>query len=100
VGRMGSVCGAVTGSVMGLGLKRGRHLGEPKEAGEDIYSITQEFWKRFEREVGSCICYDIIKTHLWDAEARKEWAAAGGPQKCREIMRKAARIAVEMADRI
>ncbi len=97
---MGSVCGAVTGSVMGLSLKRGRRLGESKSAGEDIYNIAQEFWKRFEEECGSAICYDITKTHLWDPEARKGWAAAGGPEKCREIMRKAARIAIGLADRI
>lgn len=100
VGRMGSVCGAVTGSVMGLSLKRGRKQGEPKAAGDEMYKIGQEFWKRFEEEVGSALCYDITKTHLWDPEARRQWVAGGGSEKCRDIMRKAARIAVELADRI
>jgi len=97
---MGSACGALTGSVVGLGLKCGRGLGDTKEAGEEIYKIAQEFWKRFEDEFGSAVCYDITETHLWDPVARKEWAAAGGSDKCREIMKKAARIAVEFADRI
>ena len=97
---MGSACGALTGSILGLGLKCGRRLGEPKEAGDRIYKITQELWKRFEKEFGSVVCYDIVKTHLWDPEARKAWVAAGGPTKCRDIMRKAARIAVEFADKI
>jgi hypothetical protein len=57
---------------------------------------------RFEKELGSTMCGDILESELgkrYDlAEPAQvaEWQAAGGPDKCTAVVRKAVRIAAEL----
>jgi C_GCAxxG_C_C family probable redox protein len=60
IGKTGSVCGAVVGGVMALGL-----VVEPGETMEEslrAMKIAEEFRRRFETEMGSINCRDL--THL------------------------------------
>lgn len=52
IGKTGSVCGAVTGAVMVLGLK-GSGVGDSKEL---TYQRTEQFLRMFEDKFGSTDC--------------------------------------------
>ena len=95
VGRKGSLCGAFTGSIMGIGMKMGRTDSKDKEAVAKVYSKCQEFWDQFEKEFGSNLCYSIIGYHIDNEEERKKWLASGGMEKCSKIVEKTAQMLCE-----
>lgn len=72
IGRRGSVCGALTGGVMAIGLKVGRSELKDTKSREESYEKALELFKRFEKEFGSALCYDLIKLDLTTSEGRKK----------------------------
>ncbi len=92
VGRMGDICGALSGGVMALGLKYGRAAAEDKESGPKTYALAERLYGLFEKEFDSATCYDLIKTNLRNDEERKKWAKEGGPEFCGELVKKTAHI--------
>jgi C_GCAxxG_C_C family probable redox protein len=57
IGNTGSVCGAVVGAVMAIGLVK-----EQVKSVEDWFrlaAVAQEFRKRFEAEMGTIICSEL-----------------------------------------
>jgi C_GCAxxG_C_C family probable redox protein len=111
IGGTQSVCGALVGAALALGIKYGRDIsylqGPPEEAGkkqgESIEQVAR-LAKWFEREFGSTICSDLRKSHmgtelsmgvLW----QNEWAdRLGMRQRCSEIAAKTAKRALAMLD--
>ncbi len=75
---------------MAIGMKMGRSDPKDKEALTKIYGKCQAFWKEFEKEFGSCYCYDLINCHLDNEEERQKWLASGGLEKCTDIVGKTA----------
>ncbi len=73
IGRRGSLCGALTGGVIAIGLKYGTDNPSVEER-EHAYSLALEFYNRFEKECGSVFCRDLIGYDLTSqkglAEAR------------------------------
>ncbi len=65
-GNTGSVCGAVVGAVMAIGLKKGR--GETMEEGFANYALVQEFRRRFEDEMESINCRELTGLDLTTQE--------------------------------
>ena len=59
VGRCGSVCGALTGAVMAVGIKYGTN-----EAGIEkrlkAYANARVLYTQFERQHGSVMCHDLF----------------------------------------
>jgi C_GCAxxG_C_C family probable redox protein len=75
IGRCGSVCGALTGGVMAVGVKYGTNeTGLDKRA--KAYTNAQALYKQFEKEHGSVLCIDLFKFNLSDpkqaAQARQD----------------------------
>jgi C_GCAxxG_C_C family probable redox protein len=73
IGRLGEVCGAVSGALMALGLRYGSATPEPQ--GKDrAYCVAREFVARFEARQGAFRCRDLlgvdIGTPAGYAEAR------------------------------
>jgi C_GCAxxG_C_C family probable redox protein len=95
VGRKGSLCGAFTGAVMAIGMKMGRTDPKDKEAVAKVYGKCQQFWDRFEKELGSTNCYHLIGYHLDREEERQKWVASGGMEKCASIVQKTAQMLCE-----
>jgi C_GCAxxG_C_C family probable redox protein len=63
IGRCGSVCGALTGGVMALGVKYGTN--EPSsEKRLEAYEKAQELYKQFEELHGSVLCRELIGYNL------------------------------------
>lgn len=85
---------------MAIGMKRGRSDSKDKEAIAKIYGKCQEFWRLFEKEFGSCYCYDLIRCHLDNEEERQKWLASGGMEKCATIVEKTANILCDFIDEI
>jgi C_GCAxxG_C_C family probable redox protein len=115
IGRTGSVCGALSGGVMALGLLYGRdgktmkHPNETvrsrrwEEIEEELGTLIKKLRGRFEEEYGSIICDDIeVKLFgrsfdKWNPEERKEKARLGGYEgKCPTVVGKATRWATEL----
>ncbi len=60
MGRMGEVCGAVTGAFMVIGLKYGKTKAEDEEAKEKCYSLVREFVCKFKERNGSILCRELL----------------------------------------
>lgn len=100
----GETCGAVIGSLMALGLIYGRdreNLGDFRSYQRSL-PPARRFCRRFENEVGSTMCGDIIEAEfgkrydLADPVQAMEWMNAGALEKCGAVIRKGVRIAAEI----
>lgn len=97
IGRCGSICGALTGGVMALGIKYGTN--EPLlEKRLEAYKRAQEFYKQFERQHGSVLCRELIGYNLSDPkeleEARK---AKVFEEKCANFVKNAVEILLKLS---
>lgn len=71
-GRHGEVCGAISGSVMALGLVYGRKDTKDKEAKEKIYGIVDEYLKKFKEKYGTLSCRELIGCDMLTPEGLKK----------------------------
>jgi C_GCAxxG_C_C family probable redox protein len=111
IGGTQSVCGALSGGVLALGLKYGRDvsfLEGPPEAGlkKQFEAIEQSarLAKWFEKEFGTTICTELRKSHMgtdlsMGVPWQNEWANQLGMRKrCAEYAAKTARRVLAMLD--
>lgn len=100
----GETCGAVTGSLMALGLVYGRDKDQLGDWKAYIKSLppSRRFCRRFEDEMGTTMCSEIIEAKFGQsfdlanpAEAM-EWFNLGAVEKCGEVIGKSVRIAAEI----
>jgi C_GCAxxG_C_C family probable redox protein len=98
VGRMGDICGALSGGVLAIGLQHGRATQEDQQSGPKTYALTEKLYGMFEKEMGSPTCYDITQTNLRNEEERKQWADQGGHQRCRELVKQTARMVKQVIE--
>ncbi len=68
LGRLGGVCGAVSGAVMVLGLKFGNAAASDQEGKEAAYAHVREFARRFQTRHGSLICRDLLDCDISSPE--------------------------------
>ena len=97
IGRRGSVCGALTGGVIAIGLKFGRSKAKDTKRREESYQKALELFKRFEKEFGSALCYDLIRLDLTTPEGRERIKAVR-LEKCISFVRSAARSAARLME--
>jgi C_GCAxxG_C_C family probable redox protein len=62
--RCGEVCGAVTGSLMAIGLSQGYHSSTDKEGKMRANDLAMLFENRFREIHGSILCRDLLKFDL------------------------------------
>jgi C_GCAxxG_C_C family probable redox protein len=98
IGRCGSVCGALTGGVMALGIRYGTN--EPSlEKRLKAYELAQKFYKRFEKQHGSVLCRELVGYDLSNpAELEKANEANVFEEKCSSFVRKAVEILMEICE--
>jgi len=98
----GETCGAVIGSMMALGLLYGRETLDDEQGFLASLSPARKFCYRFEKELGSTMCGNILKAKfgkrydLADPAQVAEWQAAGALDKCTAVVRSAVRIAAQI----
>jgi C_GCAxxG_C_C family probable redox protein len=64
VGRTGDMCGAVSGSLMVIGLKFGTVDTKDNAAKEKTYKLAQEFMSKFKDQNGSLVCKNLLGCDL------------------------------------
>jgi C_GCAxxG_C_C family probable redox protein len=92
IARRGSVCGAISGCVMMIGMKFGRTRPEDKESIGRVYKKCREFLAEFEREFGSSICYNLTGCDFDNPPELKQWLNRGGNKKCADLVGRSVRI--------
>jgi C_GCAxxG_C_C family probable redox protein len=70
MGRLGEVCGAVSGAFMVIGLKYGKTRAEDEETKEKAYSLAQEFADRFRSRNGAIRCKELLGCDINTPEGR------------------------------
>jgi C_GCAxxG_C_C family probable redox protein len=91
MGRLGEVCGAVSGAFMLLGLKYGKYQVGDEQAREKTDALVQRFAAEFQAVHGSLRCADLLGGTLQTPEARQRIA---GKMKtvCPVVIRDAVKI--------
>lgn len=95
----GETCGAVSGALMGIGLKYGRTRSDDEEAKERAYGLAENFMKEFESRHGSVLCRDLLG---YDISTPEGLASAGqenlGTTLCPNFVGDAAEILEELLE--
>ncbi|MDH5782528.1 MAG: C-GCAxxG-C-C family protein [Candidatus Bathyarchaeota archaeon] len=85
IGGCGSVCGAINGGIMALGLQFGRN--DVKERAANPYWFGRELLERFENEFGHIICLELTGCDFSTEAGRKKYAAQKlWETKCRQYI--------------
>jgi C_GCAxxG_C_C family probable redox protein len=98
IGRCGSVCGALAGGVMALGVKYGTN--EPLlDERLKSYELAQKLYKQFEKHHGSVFCRELIG---YDLSKPKELEEARKVnvfrEKCDDFIRKTVETLVKLSE--
>lgn len=99
IGMCGSVCGALTGGVMVIGIKYGTD--DPSvEKRLKLYSLANKFYNQFKKHHGSVLCRELIEYDLSNPEelekARKKRVFE---EKCVKFVRTVVKILRELDER-
>jgi len=95
----GETCGAVVGSLLAIGLVYGRDRLDDMEGYLRSLRPARSFCRAFEREFGSTMCGEILRSlfgkayNLADPAELEEWRNAGSAEKCQNVVATACRIA-------
>ncbi len=102
IAERGETCGAVSGALLALGLVFGKNSITDWQGYRDSLKPANEFCDRFEQELGSLRCRDIVKSEFgMELDLRKEddlhkFQEAGATHTCSRIVRTAVRIAADL----
>jgi C_GCAxxG_C_C family probable redox protein len=73
IGHMAETCGAVTGAIMAIGLKRGMSVeGSPNKSNQQVYSLVTDFVREFTKRNNSIKCRDLLGVDFNDEEAYRQ----------------------------
>jgi len=70
VARTGGPCGAVSGTLMGLGLLFGRDGGGDHRRLDKVYAMVREFKQRFTQRFGSTVCRELLSCDIGTTKGR------------------------------
>ncbi|MFC1508324.1 C-GCAxxG-C-C family protein [Candidatus Omnitrophota bacterium] len=97
MGRMGEVCGAVSGAVMVIGLKNSEGKAETVESKARTYEIVRDFIARFKSRNENVRCNDLLGVDISTQEGHEEALSQGlFKTRCKQYVRDAAEILEEM----
>lgn len=69
IARRGEICGAVSGSLMILGLKLDKNVENPKET---LYAEVHDFISCFQERNGTVVCRELLGVDMGSQEGREE----------------------------
>ncbi|UCF79674.1 MAG: C_GCAxxG_C_C family protein [Candidatus Eiseniibacteriota bacterium] len=96
-GRRGSVCGALTGGIMAVGLAYGRS--KPSDDRDRPYGYARELYDRFQKEFGSVLCRELTDCDLTTPEGREKFDKQKIHQeKCVNYVSRCAEMVAEMVE--
>jgi len=94
IGRRGSLCGALTGATMAIGLKHGTDKTVLIEK-DKAYEIALKFYDQFAKECGSPFCRELIGYDLTNPEELEKMRKSKvRDEKCCGFVKKAVEILI------
>ena len=95
IARSASICGCVTGAIMGIGLKHGRM----KSTNDRLkaYAMATDFMNAFEKKFGSIVCYDLIGCDFRTPEGQRRFNELH-ETRCTKFVKGAVEITLEMRE--
>lgn len=90
MGRLGEVCGAVSGAYLVISLKNGNSLLDDRSSKENTYALIQEFDRQFRERNQSTICRELLEVDLLTGD--KMFAAEQVKRICPQMVKDAAEI--------
>ncbi len=81
VGRTGTICGAVSGAILAIGLVHGMGKSDEVAAKEKCYALDTDFVQRFTSEFGSIECPALLGFNLSIPAEQEEARKRGVVQK-------------------
>jgi C_GCAxxG_C_C family probable redox protein len=102
IAERGETCGAITGSLMAMGLIYGSDQLDDWETYRNSLVPTNDFVNQFEMELGSTLCRKIQDRafgksfNLMDPEDLKQFQRSGATTRCSRVVQKATRIAANI----
>jgi C_GCAxxG_C_C family probable redox protein len=90
MGRIQSVCGAVTGAFMAIGFRFGMTKEGDSAAKEKTYGLVKRFADEFRKVHGSILCSDILGCDLNTPEGKKYYKDNNLTEKCAQCVGDAA----------
>jgi len=97
ISRHGEVCGALSGAVMGLGLRFGRSQVSETPQDSSPYQFGQTMVNLFVEHFGNIRCRDILDLDISSDEGRKKYRVQRlWESKCRELIRTATELAYDL----
>ena len=83
IGNVGSLCGALAGGIMSLGLLYGRAEISEFAQKEKTYLVCARWYDRFVEAMGGSNCREILGVDLRDSAARQAyWGNAQNRERC------------------
>jgi len=96
IGRCGSLCGALTGAIIAIGLKHGTNTPILEEK-EKAYRLAQKFFEQFVKEFGSPLCRELIGYDLTKPEELEMVRKLNiRDEKCSYFVKKAVEILIKL----
>jgi len=94
ISRTGSLCGAVSGAIMGINLVAGRSL--PSESIESSYTLSQKLICNFEKQFGSVNCRQLIGCDLATESGQRTFLENHLMERCYQYAEGATRMAISL----
>ncbi len=87
IGRHGEICGALSGAIMGLGIKFGRNHPLETLEGQSAYEYSQRMVNLFNARLGHIRCKDILGLDISGEDGVTEYRQQKlWETKCRDII--------------
>jgi len=97
IGRGGSICGALTGGVIAIGLKYGTNNPLAEER-EKAYLLALKFFNQFRKDCGSVLCRELIGHNLANPKELEKARKAGVfREKCDKFIEKAVEALIDLS---
>ena len=98
IGRCGSLCGALTGAIIAIGLKHGTNKPVLEEK-EKAYELARKFYERFVGACGSPFCKELIGYDLTKPEELERARKSNvHDKKCSKFVKKAVEILIDLEE--
>ena len=92
----GSVCGALIGGVMAIGIKHGRSEIIQTKANQKTKNLTRQFIQQFKKVAGSTLCYDITRCDFNTLEGKRKFVESGIRKQCQTRAAKTVSILINL----
>jgi len=101
IGRHGEICGALTGAIMGLGLRFGRSHPSQTPEGSSPYAYSQTMMNLFIARFGHIRCKDLLGLDISSKEGLQAYRKQNLWQnKCRDFIQIATGLAYDVFEAI